>query len=191
MSDIFVDNIKHQSSQGSGTITLGASGEKITTATGAEFSQVTGHNYPGFHVFLNSDQTVSNATGTKITFDTVTYDSASCWDATNYRWTPNKSGKYMIYGQAYSTANSADILDRAYIYLYENGSTIVTLQQQYGNSSSEGNVWSPSFHIVHELNGTSDYIEMWGLIGVASGTPRFDSNAGQHRTYFGAYRLGA
>jgi len=28
MSDIFVDNIKHQSSQGSGTITLGASGEK-------------------------------------------------------------------------------------------------------------------------------------------------------------------
>ena len=29
MSDIFVDNIKHQSSQGSGTITLGASGEKV------------------------------------------------------------------------------------------------------------------------------------------------------------------
>jgi hypothetical protein len=29
MSDLFVDNIKHQSSQGSGTITLGASGETI------------------------------------------------------------------------------------------------------------------------------------------------------------------
>ena len=29
MSDIFVDNIKHQSSQGSGTITIGASGETI------------------------------------------------------------------------------------------------------------------------------------------------------------------
>ena len=29
MSDLFVDNIKHQSSQGSGTITIGASGEKV------------------------------------------------------------------------------------------------------------------------------------------------------------------
>ncbi len=29
MSDLFVDNIKHQSSQGSGTITIGASGETI------------------------------------------------------------------------------------------------------------------------------------------------------------------
>ena len=35
MSEIFVDNIKHQSSQGSGTITLGASGETISLASGA------------------------------------------------------------------------------------------------------------------------------------------------------------
>jgi len=36
MSDIFVDNIKHQSSQGSGTITIGASGETIKAASGAQ-----------------------------------------------------------------------------------------------------------------------------------------------------------
>ena len=34
MSDLFVDNIKHQSSQGSGTITLGASGETVNVPTG-------------------------------------------------------------------------------------------------------------------------------------------------------------
>ena len=34
MSDIFVDNIKHQSSQGSGTITVGASGETVAPASG-------------------------------------------------------------------------------------------------------------------------------------------------------------
>jgi hypothetical protein len=34
MSDLFVDNIKHQSSQGSGTITIGASGETINVPTG-------------------------------------------------------------------------------------------------------------------------------------------------------------
>jgi len=191
MSDIFVDNIKHQSSQGSGTITLGASGEKITTATGAEFSQVTGQNYPGFHVRLNSSQNISSATGTKIAFDTVTYDSASCWDSTNYRWTPNQSGKYMIYGQIYASGSSTDTVDRGYIYCYQNGSTIVTLQQQYGNTTSEGNVWSPSYQIVHELNGTSDYIECWGFIQVVSGTPKFTGSSGQHRCCFGAYRIGA
>jgi len=36
MSDLFVDNIKHQSSQGSGTITIGASGETIQAASGAQ-----------------------------------------------------------------------------------------------------------------------------------------------------------
>jgi len=35
MSDLFVDNIKHQSSQGSGTITIGASGETVALAAGA------------------------------------------------------------------------------------------------------------------------------------------------------------
>ena len=44
MSKLFVDEIVHQSSQGSGTITLGASGETITTASGAKFSAITGQN---------------------------------------------------------------------------------------------------------------------------------------------------
>jgi hypothetical protein len=34
MSDLFVDNIKHQSSQGSGTITVGASGETVEIPSG-------------------------------------------------------------------------------------------------------------------------------------------------------------
>jgi hypothetical protein len=44
MSDLFVDNIKHQSSQGSGTITLGTSGETIALASGAS---VTGNGLVG------------------------------------------------------------------------------------------------------------------------------------------------
>jgi hypothetical protein len=44
MGTIFVDNIKHQSSQGSGTITVGASGETIALASGAS---VTGNGLVG------------------------------------------------------------------------------------------------------------------------------------------------
>ena len=35
MGTLFVDNIKHESAQGSGTITLGASGETVALASGA------------------------------------------------------------------------------------------------------------------------------------------------------------
>ena len=35
MGTLFVDNIKHESAQGSGTITLGASGETVAMASGA------------------------------------------------------------------------------------------------------------------------------------------------------------
>ena len=40
MGTIFVDNIKQQSSQGSGTITIGASGETVALASGVKQSNL-------------------------------------------------------------------------------------------------------------------------------------------------------
>ena len=72
MSKLFVDEIVHQSSQGSGTITLGASGETITTASGAKFSGITGQNYPAFEADLTADQSsVGDNVVTKVQFDHV------------------------------------------------------------------------------------------------------------------------
>jgi len=62
MSDIFVDNIKHQSSQGSGTITIGASGESITVPNGA----LSGQNYPAFNVSRSVNQNLTENTATKV-----------------------------------------------------------------------------------------------------------------------------
>jgi hypothetical protein len=66
MSDIFVDNIKHQSSQGSGTITLGASGETIALASGAS---VTGNGLVGI---TEADQWQVTS-GTSVSADTNTF----------------------------------------------------------------------------------------------------------------------
>jgi hypothetical protein len=49
MSKLFVDEIVHQSSQGSGTITIGASGESVTVPNGS----LTGQNYPAFSVYAS------------------------------------------------------------------------------------------------------------------------------------------
>ncbi len=64
MSDIFVDNIKHQSSQGSGTITLGASGETISLASGATQS---GLGTSIINTWNNSSQISPTATATVTT----------------------------------------------------------------------------------------------------------------------------
>jgi hypothetical protein len=39
------------------------------------------------------------------------------------------------------------------------------------------------------MNGTTDYLEVFGQINVASSTPRFDGES-RKVTVFGAYRIG-
>ena len=71
MGTLFVDNIKHESAQGSGTITLGASGETIALASGAS---VTGNGLVGI---TEADQWQVTA-GTAVSADTDTV-IASGW----------------------------------------------------------------------------------------------------------------
>ena len=54
-------------------------------------------NYPMFQVHLESTQSISNNTTTIVQFDEVDFDTASCWDSSNYRFTPNVAGKYLFY----------------------------------------------------------------------------------------------
>jgi hypothetical protein len=168
-----------------GTITNSAGSGNITIGSGVTLLS----NVPAFQVYLSADQTVTDSTHTKIQFDTVTLDTSSNWDSTNYRWLPTVAGKYFIYGQIYATGSTSTII-RGVTQLYKN-TTVVALEQEWGSVTSPGTVRSPSFNIIQELNGTSDYIEMTGFIDVSSGTPRLDSDGIQLRTYFGAYKIGA
>ena len=168
-----------------GTITTSSGSGNITIGSGVTLLS----NAPAFEVYLGTDQTVTDSTHTKIQFDTVTLDTSSNWDSTNYRWLPTVAGKYFIYGQIYATGTTSTII-RGVTQLYVN-TTVVALEQQWGSVSSPGTVRSPSFSVIQELNGTSDYIEMTGFVDVSSGTPRLDADGVQKRTYFGAYRIGA
>jgi len=67
---------------GSGTLTLGASGETISIPSGAtlDLSNATqtgvgGINTPFFNLYKTASQTVNDATTTKIDIDTALYDA--------------------------------------------------------------------------------------------------------------------
>jgi len=187
MSDLFVDNIKHQSSQGSGTITLGASGEKITTASGAEFSAVTGHNYPAFlSNGVSSTQNLTDGVATKVAMDTEVFDTDSCYDTSTYRFTPNVAGKYFCYGFLRFGRTNSNTTGGAQIMLYKNGSNGAQVEL-YANGTF--NLMGSHISTIFEMNGTSDYLELYVYHDVTSGTPKIDT--GSNKNHFGAYRIGA
>jgi hypothetical protein len=110
---------------------------------------------PSFSAYLNSSQTLSSATITKITFD------AELWDTNNNfassRFTPTVAGYYQI--NALINVNTTGC--RVYLAIYKNGSVYQT-----GPDSGLANVYAEGISSIVFCNGTTDYIEIYGQFGV-------------------------
>jgi len=189
MSKLFVDEIVHQSSQGSGTITIGASGETISIPSGASMS---GQNYPAFFAYLNSTQSLTNNVAGKVQFDTEIFDTDNCYDnSTNYRFTPTVSGKYSVTLNIRSQCNATDNLLYFGCYLYKNG---VFYQASFTDSRGTYKLSysnTQEINTIVEMNGTTDYLEGYALINVNTQTPTvLGISGGALSSHFCAYRIG-
>lgn len=181
MSKLFVDEIVHQSSQGSGTITLGASGETIALASGA--SQTMAVNTPAFSAFRTSNQSLSAATTTTIVFNGENYDTESCFDTATGRFTPTTSGKYFLASQL-RTNYSGSAPVNEYIQLEKNGTT-------YAFGAMRGSGHGYGFLYVGgivEANGTTDYFSI-SAYGDNVTTYIIDGNASQNFSSFYGYKI--
>jgi hypothetical protein len=182
MSKLFVDEIVHASSQGSGTITLGASGETVSFASG-----VTGLNYPAFEAYVSAGQGLSDNVTTKINFDGVNFDTDSCYDnTTNYRFTPTVAGKYFVYTELTLTSDTNTDVVSTIVNIYKNGSVIKLISEIFSGSYIRRN--NPTVTKIVDMNGTTDYLEVFANINVASGTPSLINF--NNSNVFGAYRIG-
>ena len=148
-----------QSISGSGTVTLGTSGETFTVPSGVTVNMssatptgVGGANTPAFMVKLSGTQNITTATWTKITFDSEVYDTGSTF-ASN-KFTPGVAGKYNFYLGITLDDLDDDKLLQAQIY--KNGSGQGTsLVQTVGNNGNKHSLnlsWSDSAN-------TTDYYE--------------------------------
>ena len=88
-----VSNI--ETSSGSGTITIGQSGETISIPSGATVSGA-GANTPAFLVRLSGNQTLSHDTLTRIAWDTEVYDTANAFASNVYTIPSGEGGKYVF-----------------------------------------------------------------------------------------------
>jgi hypothetical protein len=175
-----------QTADTSGTLALQANGTTIATISSTGLTMNSGNIVqastaaPAFFAYKNaSNQTVSSNVYTKSVLDGKLFDTANCFDnTTNYRFTPNVAGYYQIQGAIY-TSNSGGTNNRASAQIYKNGSAYA--YGTYINSQTLYDLICTISAVVY-FNGTTDYVELWGVEGINSGTGIFF--AGQSLTYF-------
>ena len=148
MGTLFVDNIKHESAQGSGTITLGASGETIALASGAS---VTGNGLVGI---TEADQWQITSQ-TSISADTDTFITSG--------WSRTVPSTFNYIGSGMSQSSGVFTFPSTGIYLVtftlvtaRNGSTRYFEARIHAttNNSSYSNIGQSTGHINQVSGGT-------------------------------------
>ena len=152
---------------GTNTITLPANtGTVITTA-----STFAGTG-PAFSAYLASSQSVTTSVVTKVTLNTEDFDTASCFDSTtNYRFTPNVAGYYQI--TATLGGNASGTVTTTNIYIYKNGSNVGNVL--ITNTNAFNNLYVSISKLIY-MNGSTDYIELYGAVA-STNSPRFDGSS--------------
>jgi len=146
-------------------------------------------NYPAFEAYLSASQSVTNSSNVKAQIDTEVFDTDSCYDnSTNYRFTPTTAGKYFVYGAIRGYAGNNNDLDRVKAMIYKNGSEYRQSATDSG-STSTAHIDTEQVSAIIDFNGSTDYVELYGLADLVSGTGNFIGNANRPTT-FGAYRIG-
>jgi hypothetical protein len=114
-------------------------------------------NGPAFSAYQSTAQTGITTAWTKISLQTELFDTNNNFDKdTNYRFQPTVAGYYMFVGNIYFTTSGIN----NYIAIYKNGSAIV-----YGTAYPTGAGGSNPYSSVSTfayMNGTTDYVELWG-----------------------------
>ena len=167
-----------------GTITTSSGSGTITIPSGVTLSGGGIANTPNFLVKRSGNQSISLNTTTKVQFDTETYDSASAYDnSSNYRFTPQTSGKYHLYSNVY-LANGSNANNTEYtIRIYKNGSAIALSHLDH-RTGGIGYQQSIPIAVVAEANGSTDYFEIYISGNWTGGSINATSNS-----FFGGYKI--
>jgi hypothetical protein len=171
---------------GSGTydnLPIGTTGQVLTADTTVspykvKWASAAASSGPAFQAYrTTSDQTVTQNAWTKIAFNAEDYDTDNCFDSTtNYRFTPNKAGYYLLTAAIFTSANSAASVDLSF---YKNGATNNTCG--FRGAASSVNFVALGTNLMY-FNGSTDYCELY--IYMAGASPKVWTRANSECTYF-------
>jgi len=175
----------------SGAITLSApavAGTNTATLPAATGTVMVSGNMPAFSATMSNQLNVSQGTWTKIPFDTKDFDTATCFNTSTYRFTPNVAGYYQVNGFMNFNNNSGNPVQTGFISVYKNGSAwksvFIALQYNGSSSSTVTYTGSPTMSSLVYLNGSTDYIELYGNLTSSGQAAFYNGNS-----FFQAYMV--
>ena len=168
-----------------GEITTSTGSGNITIGSGVTLLS----NVPAFEAYVNTAQNLTDSTVTKIQYDGEIFDTDNCYDnSTNYRFTPTKTGKYFVYVNFKGDVNAGNELNDMRGILYKNGSEYKDARVILLSNPQKRHFCS--IHTVVDMNGSSDYLEVFGYHDSVSNFV-LAVQTGTTQCTFGAYRIGA
>jgi len=112
---------------------------------------------PKVRAYPGSNQSIPNSTFTKVTLDTVSFDTNSNFDhTTNYRFTPTVAGKYLISASCIMTLTAGTYSFE--VDIYKNG--VSASSRYWFQAFIAGNFQNVMADIV-DMNGSTDYLELF------------------------------
>jgi hypothetical protein len=96
---------------------------------------------------------------TKLQYDNEVFDTDACYDNSTYRFTPNKSGYYLISAAAVIYRQGGGATGSYILRVYKNGSNF---KDHVTNNGGTQVLPNPAGNTIVFLNGTTDYIEIFG-----------------------------
>ena len=132
---------------------------------------------PYFMARLSGDQTITDNTETVVAFASEDYDSGSCFNTTNYRFTPNVAGYYYI-GARLQLGGSSPQEGSCQLRIYGNKSNGANFYRVDGATTD---AYYASF--VRYANGSSTYFDVLAYQNVGSGS--VTATAGTSSNFYG------
>ena len=137
---------------------------------------------PSFYAYGSVVTSATNATWTKLIADTERWDTDNCYDTSNYRFTPNVKGYYLLSAIFYMGNTTNGRISR----IMKNGVTEI-LRGMIGVPSVGIGSGSSLNGLVY-ANGTTDYFEYY--IYQTSGST-IDTVSASYLTYFSGHLVRA
>jgi len=156
---------------GSTILTVDGSGNIAIANDLSVTGNVPANTGPAFRATLSADQTgVADVTWTKVELDTEDWDTDSCFDTSTYRFTPTVAGYYQFNAAIFFAGTSRDT---SRIAFYKNGS--VEWHGTIDRSGTSSNTPFSDSALIY-LNGSTDYVELYGYINNSTADRTFLSN---------------
>ena len=128
---------------------------------------------PIFSAYLSSTTNVTNNTSTKVVFDVVEYDSHNYYSSSTGRYTPLIAGYYRF---DFRIGHNGTTLTQFITDLNLNNVKRIRGNRILGiSATTTAGVGFASSGVVY-MNGTTDYVEVYGTVAASSGTAFYGIN---------------